>query len=81
MSTDKEMDKEVVHIYNAILLIHRKGGKWAICRCEHVIQSEANHKEKNKHHILMHECEIQKNGIEDLICKAEIETQTREQIY
>ena len=38
-------------------------------------------KRKNKYHTLTHICEIQKNGIDDLICKAEIETQKKEQTY
>ena len=42
---------------------------------ERVIQSEGGQKEKNKYRILMHICGIQKNGIDDLICKTEIETQ------
>ena len=45
-------------------------------KVETVIQSEVSQKEKNKYPILMHICEIYKNGIDDLICKAEIETQT-----
>ena len=43
---------------------------------ETVIQSEVSQKEKNKYCILTHTCGILKNGIDDLICKAEIETQT-----
>ena len=43
---------------------------------ESVIQSEVSQKEKNKYHILMHICGIKKTGIDDLICKGEIETQT-----
>ena len=42
---------------------------------ETVIQSEVSQKEKYKCHILVHICGIQKNGIDDLICKAEIEKQ------
>ena len=42
---------------------------------ETVIQSEVSQKEKNKYHILMHVCGIQKNGTDELVCKAEIETQ------
>ena len=41
---------------------------------ETVIQSEVSQKEKNKYRILTHICGIQKNGIDDLICKTEIET-------
>ena len=41
---------------------------------ETVIQSEISQKEKNKYCILTHICGILKNGIDDLICKAEIET-------
>ena len=37
--------------------------------------SEASQKEKNKYHILIH-VEYEKNGIDDLIYKEEIETQT-----
>ena len=39
-----------------------------------VIQSEVSHKEKNKYHILMHLCGIYKNGTDEPVCKAEIET-------
>ena len=42
---------------------------------ESIIQSEVSQKEK-KNCILMHICGIHKNGIDDLICKAETETQT-----
>ena len=35
-----------------------EGGEMMWVNLEHAIQSEVNHKEKNKHHILMHECEI-----------------------
>ena len=42
---------------------------------ETVIQSEVSQKEKNKYHILTHSCRIQKNGTDEPICKAEIETQ------
>ena len=73
------MDKEdVAHIYNGILLNHKKKQNWVICRMdlETVIQSEVNQKEKNKYHILTHICGIQKNGTDEPVCKAEIETQT-----
>ena len=42
-----------------------------------VIQSEVSQKEKNKYYTLMHIGRIQKNGIDDLICKAEIGTKTQ----
>ena len=42
---------------------------------ETVIQSEVSQNEKNKYRILKHICGIWKNGISDLICKTEIETQ------
>ena len=41
---------------------------------ETVIQSEVNQKEKNKYHVLTHTCGIQRNGTDEPICKAEIET-------
>ena len=42
---------------------------------ESIIQSEVSQKEK-KNCILMQICGIYKNGIDDFICKAEIERQT-----
>ena len=41
---------------------------------ETVIQSEVSQKEKSKYHVLMLICGIQKNGTDDLICKAETDT-------
>ena len=42
---------------------------------ETVIQSEVHQKEKNKYRLLTYICGIQKNGTDELVCKAEIETQ------
>ena len=42
---------------------------------ETVIQSEVSQKGKNKYRVLMHICGIQKNGTDEPVCKAEIETQ------
>ena len=42
---------------------------------ETVIQSEVSQKEKNKYRILTHICGIQKNGTDEPVCRAEIETQ------
>ena len=44
---------------------------------EMVIQGEVSQKEKNKYHTLTRTCGIQKNGADEPICKAEIETQTQ----
>ena len=41
---------------------------------ETVIKSEVTQKEENKYRILMHICGVQKNGTDDLICIAKIET-------
>ena len=59
MSIDRQMDKEaVVHIYNGILLGHKKECIWVssdkVDELETIIQSEASQKEKNKYCILMH---------------------------
>ena len=40
------------------------------------MQSEVSQKEKNKYRIISLICGIQKNGRDDLICKAEVESQT-----
>ena len=39
------------------------------------IQSEVSQKEKNKYYILIHICGTQKNGTDEMVCRAEIETQ------
>ena len=68
----------MVHIYNGILVIKRnKIGSFVETwmDLETVIQSEVSQKEKNKYRILMHICGIKKNGIDELICKVEIEKQ------
>ena len=43
---------------------------------ESVMQSEVSLKEKNKHGLLMHIYAIEENGIDDPICRAEIEMET-----
>ena len=53
------MDKEdVAHIYNGILLSHKKKQNSVICSevmdLESVIQSEVSQKEKNKYRMLTH---------------------------
>ena len=53
------MDKEdVAHIYNGILLSHKKKGNCVICSevdgPRVVIQSEVSQKEKNKYPMLTH---------------------------
>ena len=40
-----------------------------------IIQSEESQKEENKYCILKNICKIQKNGIDELICKSKIQTQ------
>ena len=57
------MDKEDTgHIYNGVLLSHKREQNWVIFRdvdeLESVIQSEVSQKEKNKYCILMHICGI-----------------------
>ena len=42
---------------------------------ETVVQNEVSQKEKNKHHVMLLIYETQKNDTDELICKAEIETQ------
>ena len=44
---------------------------------EPVIQSEVHQKERNKYHILTHIYEIQRNGTDEPICRAEIEMQAQ----
>ena len=48
---------------------------------EIVIQSEVSQKEKNKYRILTHVCGTQKNGTDEPVCRAEVETQMQRQTY
>ena len=55
------MDKgDVVHIYNGILLSHKKNEVGSFVETwmdvETVIQSEVSQKEKNKYHVSTHIC-------------------------
>ena len=74
------MDKEdVVHVYNGILLNHKKNETVPFAEMwmalETVIQNEVSRKEKNKYRIISPICGIQKNDTDELTCKTEIETQ------
>ena len=59
--------------------IYTKEQNWSFVEMwmdlETVIQSEVSQKEKNKYHILTHICGTQKNGTDESVCRAEIETQ------
>ena len=63
------MDKEVVvHIYNGILLSHKKEQNGHLQTCgwiQRLSQSEVSQKEKNKYRILTHICGTQKNGTDE----------------
>ena len=68
----------MVHIYNGILLIKRNEIRSFVemwMNLETAIQSEVSQKEKNKYHILTHICGILRNVTDELVCRAEIETQ------
>ena len=63
MPIDRRMDKEdVVHIYNGILLSHKKERNGSFVETwmdlETVIQSEVSQKEENKYRVLTHICGI-----------------------
>ena len=60
--------------YYSAIIRNKTGQTWM--DLESVIQSEVNQEEKNKYRILTHICGMQKNGTDDLSCKAKIETQT-----
>ena len=72
------MDKEdVVHIHNGILFTHKKGmklGHLQRCGWPKNYHIEWSKSEREKCHISMLICGIEKNGMGYLICKTEIET-------
>ena len=44
---------EMVHVYNGILVRHKKGSKWGHLQCmnlESIIRSKVTQKEENKYH-------------------------------
>ena len=57
MSIDRWVDKEdMVHIYNEVLLSHKKEWNWAICTDvdgPRVCHTEWSKSEREKYHILM----------------------------
>ena len=80
MSISRRMDKEaVVHIYNGILLSHKKSAfesvltRWM--NLELIVQSEVS--QKNKYHILTHIYGIQKDGTDEPVCRAAMDTQAQ----
>ena len=71
------MDKEdVVPIDNGILLCHKKQQNCAFAETwmdlDTIIHGEVSQKEKNKYCVTSLTCGIQKNGTDELICKAEL---------
>ena len=81
MFINRGMDKENVCIYTK----YYSGIKWneivpfteTRMDLETVRQSEVSQKEENEYCALTHIGGIQKNGIDHLICKAEVDTQTQ----
>ena len=69
----------MVHICNGVLLSHKRNEIGSFVETwmdlETVIQSEVSQKKKNKYCILTHICGTQKNGTDEPVCRAEIETQ------
>ena len=69
----------MVHIHNGILLSHKRNAfesvlmRWM--NPEPIIQSEVSQKEKNNYHILVHTYGIEKDGADESICRAAMETQ------
>ena len=77
--------EDVVHIYNEILLSHKrkKAGAFAATwmDLEIVIQSEVSQKKKDKYHTILLIYGIWKNNSNELTCQAEIEAQITKHSY
>ena len=80
MSIERWVDKEVVvHIYNGIILSHKKEWiwvGWTETDEPRACYAEWSKSEKYIYHILMHIYGISKNGTEEPICRAGLETKT-----
>ena len=76
--TGRGVDKDVVvHTYTGILAIKRNESESVLARqinLEPVIQSEVSQKEKNKYCVLMHKFVIQKDGTDEPVCIAALQT-------
>ena len=84
MFIDRWTDKEdVVHIYNGMLLSHRKDEFKSIVvrwmNLEPVIQSEESQQEKSKYHILMHIYRSRKMVLMNLITEKKWKLRCRKQ--
>ena len=69
VALQRNVKEDVVHIYNGILLSHKKNAfesvlvRWM--NLEPVLQSEVSQKEKNKYRTLTHIYGIQKDGADE----------------
>ena len=69
-----------LHIYNGILLSYKKNTfesvlmRWVTL--EPIIQSEVSQKEKDKYCIFTHAYGIERDGTDEPICRAAMETET-----
>ena len=62
LNVHQQRNKDEVRIYKGILLSHKREQNWAICRdVDGPRDCEVSQTEKNKYHILMHTCGVQKN--------------------
>ena len=70
----------MVHINDGMLLSHKRNKFESVelrrMKLEPDTQNEVSQKEKNKYHILMHIYGIYKDGTDEPICRAAMETQT-----
>ena len=71
--------EHVVHIYNGILLSHKKEGNWVICRDVDVsidchTECSKSEREKQISYINAYMWNPE-NGTDELVCRAETETQ------
>ena len=70
----------MVHINDGMLLSHKRTKFESVelrrMKLEPDTQNEVSQKEKNKYHILMHIYGIYKDGTDEPICRAAMETQT-----
>ena len=78
MSINRGSDKEVVHMYNGILLSHKKDETILLTATGNDLKtvkvSEVSQKEKDKYIIFLI-CGFYKNGTDELVCKTETELQ------
>ena len=77
MSINRRMDKEIMKYYSTTDRNEFQSVLVGWMSLEPVIQTDISQKEKNKYRIITHVCGIYKNGTDEPVCRAAMDSQTQ----